>query len=366
MKKTIVFCYLLLVAACILYSGDARATLESFEGRSDIIGQRTDLMDQISLTRAFPNIVPLRKQVRAWIVKVPLVPFIAPTLILPPLEDGKHLPRFLMYKLKYLTPVRNQGDCGSCFLFSVCDMLSDRAMISSGGLFNKNLSVQQLLECVARDGCDGGSPEDITLELEKSGKRVVTESAVPYKQGGGGAVSLECPSAANNDYQVGIVPKSIVSIVDFIQEVGYDKTILQKNIHNMKMALYTSGACYCAMTVYDDFFGYTGLKPYKPRKNASPIGGHAVNIIGYCEKGEDTRPDFKDVGYWICRNSWGDGWPLESSLSGYFTIVMGSNVCGIESRVGGATPEIYGPALTGGVKSIEELRYTDFKIYSTS
>jgi hypothetical protein len=332
------------------------------EGRKDIIG-KAKVVHVMNLRPVFPNIVPFRDHVHTWIVNVPLTPFRAPLIKLPPLEDGE-LPPFLLYKMEYLTPIRNQGDCGSCFIFATCDMLSDRATIQSGGLFKHNLSVQQVLSCFATDGCDGGSPEELCFWLSDSRKRLVTEKKFPYKQGKGGEVTKKCPTFEDEGYQVGIVFDSVFSIVEFIPETDYDEKILESNILNMKLELYEGGPFYCAMTVYDDFFEYTGLKPYKPSKHATIVGGHAIEVIGYCEKGKDPRKDFKNTGYWVCRNSWGDGsWPTQTTLDGFFTIVMGSNICGIESRCGYSTPMVYGPSYKGTPKKLNDLRYTSYNEY---
>ena len=128
-----------------------------------------------------------------------------------------------------------------------------------------------------------------------------------------------------------------------------DKATLERNIVNMKRSLYEKGPFYCAMTVYDDFFTYTGTYPYKPNKNASFVGGHAIQVIGYHEDE-----------YWICRNSWGVQWPLRTKTTGYFTIVMGSNICGIESRCGYAVPSVYGPSYTSSSIPLEQLRIIEY------
>lgn len=301
--------------------------------------------------------IPLRNHIKTWIVNVPLTPFKAPLITLPPLKTKK-LPPYLLYKPDLLTPVRNQGDCGSCWVFSVCDMLSDRAMITSGGLFDKNLSVQQLLSCFDRDGCDGGSPEDLCFWLEKNKIKIYTESLMKYKQQKGGVVTTICPKKLKGSY-IEIQKNSVKSLVQFIDEHKYDKNILNSNINNMKKELYEGGPFYSAISVYDDFFTYGGLTPYKPGKNAILIGGHAIEIIGYCDKGQDPRPEFKNISYWICKNSWGKDWPTKTVSNGYFTIISGQNICGIESRCGFAIPKVFGK-FHGVPLKLNELRFETF------
>lgn len=299
----------------------------------------------------------LRDHIHFWIVKVPLTPFRSPLKVFPKLSS---IPRFLLYNS--LTSVRNQGDCGSCWAFALCDMLADRLHFKSLGVFDSSLSVQELLACFNPDGCNGGSPEEAAIWLSESGKKLMLNDVYPYKQGSGGLVTNVCP-IDKGSMLVGIEPKSVFSIVEYIEEDNPDTTILEQNVLNMKQALVESGPFYCAMTVYDDFFTYKGLQPYKRDKNARIIGGHAIEVVGFCEKGEDPREEYKDTGYWICRNSWGKDWPLNSTLTGFFTIVMGSNMCGIESRCGYATPILYGKVPSKSEKSIDDLRTTSITQY---
>ena len=354
---TVALISILLILYYLFYYQNTEG-FEKKKKKEPLIGQEI-AVNAISLHRMLHNIIPLRDQIHWWVVKVPLTPFRAPLIELPPVEK---LSNFLLYNLKELTPIRNQGDCGSCWAFALTDMLSDRAMVVSGGRFRKNLSVQQLLSCFDTNGCDGQSPEEAAYWLMDNNTKLFTEKAFPYKQISGGEVFTKCPKNLKG-YQVGIEPNSIKSIVEFIPEKGYNKSVLNRNIQNMKRTLHEFGPFYCAMAVYDDFFSYTGLEPYKPGKNAGLVGGHAINVVGYCDKGVDTRKKFKDTAYWICRNSWGTSWPLQTALDGYFTIVMGENICGIESRCGFATPMVYGPKYKGTPKKIEDLRWTSFKKY---
>jgi len=355
MKTSCIIVLITFVLLCYYYP-----VVEPFQQKSNTSSQREKSIQPTRLHPIGPNIIPLRKHVTMWIVNVPLTPFIAPILFLPPLEEGDVLPPFLLYKSEYIAPVRNQGDCGSCFAFAVCDMLSDRIMISSGGLVRQNLSVQQILNCYARDGCDGGSPEDVCFWLGDTQKKLVSSKVMPYRQSKGGDVSASCPRQITSKHSVGVAYDEVYSLVEYIDEYGYDKHVLNNNIENMKMELYIGGPFYCAISVYDDLFTYNGLQPYRKSKNASLIGGHAVTIIGYCEKGQDPRKGYHDTAYWICRNSWGKDWPLQVKDSGHFTIVMGENMCGIESRCGFAEPQLFGQTPKGNPLPIEELRYTSF------
>ena len=291
----------------------------------------TKVVQDIKLQRIGHQIIPLRNQTPRWIVGVPLVPFVAPLDIPPPVE----VPSYLLYDIDYLTSPRDQGVCGSCWAFSICDVLSDRLRVQTNGGINAVLSPQELLNCYDRQGCEGSSPEGASLGLERTQFGL---GNTKYRQRKRTQVYEECKE--NIFEQVRVRPGSVKSIVHFIEEKNPNPTLLQINIASMRRHLFLHGPIYAAMTVYDDLFIYRGERPYRPNKNAYFVGGHAVEIIGYAEKGTDSREGY-DVDYWICKNTWGDKWPTRSLTPGYFTIIAGENICGIESRCGVLEPEIY-------------------------
>lgn len=340
------------------------STIQEFfseEKKKSIIGKGRTVRRMFARPIVPHLALPLRNQTHTWIVGVPLKPFKAPLITLPPVDK---LPSFILYKPEYLTPVRNQGDCGACWAFSVCDVLADRAVIQTGGVYNQNLSVQQLMSCFDRKGCEGGSPEDACFWLEETQFPLVTARKMPYIASNGGYVDTKCKKS-KRDPLIRVKNGSVHSLVEFIPEEDYDEKILKRNILNMKRALVESGPFFCALSVYDDLFTFTGTKVYSRGKDAALVGGHAIEIIGYTDKGVDKRDGFKEA-HWICRNSWGKEWPTESAMVGYFAVRMGVNMCGIESRCGYVDPVLeasyskkdYKKALT-----LKEMRYTSIKDY---
>jgi cathepsin B len=293
-------------------------------------------------------------------VGVPLTPFKAPLIKLPKL---KVMPKYLLWNPKYLVSVGNQQSCGACWAFAAADVLADRAMIQTGAIFDTNLSVEQLLSCFDPKGCDGGSPEDAVEWMVENNIVLKSNQAFPFTSGKG-TVSTTCP---NKIPGIGVKVKkgSIKSLVTFIKEDKFSTSILKDNITAMKTELVTGGPFYCAMTVYDDFFSFTGNRVYTRSKGSSIVGGHAIEIIGYSDEGQDPRKGFTKA-HWICRNSWSQQWPTHSALPGYFAIEMGKNMCGIESRCGLATPEIVGVLPKKKAVSFDDLRFETFEEYANA
>ena len=77
-----------------------------------------------------------------------------------------------------VSPVKNQGQCGSCWAFSAVGVLESFALFSSQTV---NLSEQQLVDCSRKygnQGCNGGYNYQALAYVKDHG--ITTETAYPY------------------------------------------------------------------------------------------------------------------------------------------------------------------------------------------
>jgi len=199
----------------------------------------------------------------------------------------------------YVTPVKDQGQCGSCWAFSAVGSLEGQHFRASNKLVS--LSEQNLVDCSRKQGnqgCDGGLMDQAFTYI-KVNKGIDTEASYPYK-----AVDGKCEFKAAN---IGATDTGFTDIKSGSEE-------------DLASALASIGPISVAIDASHTSFQLYKKGVYTEKQCSSTELDHGVLAVGYgTEDGKD---------YWIVKNSWGTSWGME----GYINMSRGTNMCGIATQ----------------------------------
>ena len=258
-----------------------------------------------------------------------------------------------------MTSVRTQGKCGACWAMATSKALSDRysllslghvrhdfspyAMVAcEGTIFPRNDQLTQEevlrinLDAHTAGACNGNSlfhAMDYLFAIGGVTRACInqvrfTEFGIPdiTKITDSSRVPV-CTQLLGDKYQTcldrDVAARYYRTIAGY--EVSADVKAIQEEI-------YKWGPVVSGMRLYPDFVDqYDGKSIYMgPPPNAQPLGGHAVEIVGW---GRENDIDF----WWVC-NSWGPEW----GRSGYFQMKMNLVECELEQNVVAFIPDFPG------------------------
>ena len=185
----------------------------------------------------------------------------------------------------WTTPIKNQGNCGSCVAFATIGALESVVQINVGIPFNCDLSEAHLFFC-GGGTCDGGWSFSKAFPYVKT-NGVPDELCFPYHPN-----DMPCSKSCSNWKQRAVK-------VSYIGAVS--------GIESIQKALLKYGPLITGMAVYEDFYHYRG--GIYQHVSGEYEGGHGVVIVGYNNRQQ----------CWICKNSWGTGW----GENGWFRIKYG-------------------------------------------
>jgi len=208
----------------------------------------------------------------------------------------------------FVTPVKNQKQCGSCWAFSATGSLE-------GATFNKtkklvSLSEQNLVDCSMKEGNHGcfGGLMDNAFKYIKDNQGIDTEESYPYTAKTGKHCNF-------NKSDVGATLKSWVDIKSGSEE---DLEAAVAQVGPISVGI---DASHLGFQMYKK-----GVYYYK--RCSSTRLDHGVLAVGYGQvkpEDENTKPKK----YWIVKNSWGESW----GMKGYIEMAKDvHNMCGIATN----------------------------------
>jgi len=197
-----------------------------------------------------------------------------------------------------VTPVKNQGQCGSCWAFSTTGALEGLNAIKKGSLVS--FSEQQLVDCsgsYGNMGCNGGlmdyafqyvaakgiEPESVYPYTAKQGTCKYSATATVFKNTG----FTDVPSKNNAALETAVAQQPVSVAIEA------DQSVFQ---------LYTSGVL-----------------------NSASCGtslDHGVLAVGYGTTSAGQA-------HWIVKNSWGTSWGEQGYVRLAKVATSGAGICGI-------------------------------------
>ena len=277
---------------------------------------------------------------------------------------------------KKLTPVWNQGTCGSCWAFTVASTLSDRFNIQSAGIMDIMLSPTELLLCdskliedtkttdsiseniqnITNFACNGNTLLEAVHYVFKYGLSSI--SCVPYNEELGTIKRYQSVGKFQNNTELPLCTDVIGPSLDMCSDYLYNAFTGEtfgtpgrsyKSCNNyglygttkmnpkggskqIQIEIYKWGPICAAFKVYPDFYTFDAKNEiYKWNGKGEQIGGHAVEIVGWGKE--------KGKLFWQIKNTWGEQW----GIKGYFRMIRGINNCEIENNCVGVMPDFFYP-----------------------
>ncbi|MGD0709889.1 MAG: C1 family peptidase [Bacteroidales bacterium] len=220
------------------------------------------------------------------------------------------------------TPIKDQGDCGSCWAFASVGSLECNILIHDGN--TRSLSEQYLINCDGScNGCQGGTCPN---SYWKSPKGAVYETECPY-------VSFTCDQTVTTATCINSCGTyAYHEQVSSYRDIGGEVSGIPP-VDSIKNAIYKYGPIWVAVDAASNAWSaYSGGIWVESGTSTD----HAVCLVGWKDT---TGISDGSAGYWILRNSYGPSW----GENGYMRISYKSDAVGYHADYlvyGGGAPHL--------------------------
>ncbi|KAG0524398.1 hypothetical protein BDA96_07G207600 [Sorghum bicolor] len=198
-----------------------------------------------------------------------------------------------------VTPVKNQGQCGSCWAFSMVGSVEGINAIKTGKL--RTLSEQEVLDCSGAGTCKGGDPYKSFDHAMRPGLALDHQGNPPYYP----AYVAEKKKCRFN------AEKPVVKI---------NSKRMMRNTNEAELLMRVSKQPVSVVVEASQAFSR-----YSKGVFTGPCGtnlNHAVLVVGY---GTTSN----GINYWIVKNSWGKGWGENGYIRMKRNVGTKAGLCGI-------------------------------------
>jgi len=215
-------------------------------------------------------------------------------------QFSKSLPESFDWRLYgAVTPVKDQGVCGSCWSFGTTGTIEGALFVKHRKLVS--LSSQNLVDCswgFGNNGCDGGEDFRAYEWIMKHGGIATEESYGQYLQADGYCHFENATIGA--------------TLCGYVNVTEYDANAL-------KIALLNQGPISIGIDAsHKSLVFYANGIYYEPNCGSKPDDlDHAVLLVGYGSIGGED--------YWLVKNSWSTYWGND----GYVLMSQIENNCGV-------------------------------------
>merc|ERR1739845_217920 len=228
-----------------------------------------------------------------------------------------------------VTPIKNQGQCGSCWAFSATEAIESQLALKGGDEYSIELSPQQITSCTpstgtyGSDGCQGGFTEG-AYEYVKSAPGLTNSFNIGYQQ----SLTASSATVACSTFETKI---NTMAGADAQLSGAY----AQVSGYSYATPACTSGAC--ASQDLDKLAAALEETPVSICVNAGAWNDYTGGVMSSSQCGS-MAADYQDhcvmatgfnttgpTPYWIVRNSWASTW----GEKGYIYLEYSENTCGL-------------------------------------